>query len=102
MLLRIVLAVLIALPLVPTPAPAQGPATGQETQLQIEVRRKRLVVTPPPPVETAVGDAERAADEATAAAVVRQANDPVRQRPQLDYDVTSAIQARGAQRAIRR
>jgi hypothetical protein len=102
MLLRIVLAALIVLPLVPAAAPAQSGGTGQETELRLEQKRKRLVVHPETPMATAVRDAEQAADQTGAAEIAREANDPVRRRPQLDYDVTSALQARGVQRSLRR
>ena len=101
MLLPIVLAALVAVPLLlPTAAPAQNAAG--DTQLQMEAKRKRLMVRPEPAVDAGVRDAEQAANEAAVAEYARQANAPVRQRPQLDYDVTSALTSRNAQRGLRR
>jgi hypothetical protein len=91
MRLRIALAVLIVLPLLPSVVPAQSASPSQETQLQLEMKRKRLVVRPETRTDTAVRDAEQAAEPAAAAAIARDANAPSRR--QLDYDVTSAIQA---------
>jgi hypothetical protein len=96
---RIALVVLIALPLLPGVVPAQSARPGQETQLQLEMKRKRLVVRPEARTDAAVRDAEQAAEPAAAAAIARDASAPSRR--QLDYDVTSAIQARQL-RGIRR
>lgn len=87
---RLALAVLIVLPLLPGLAPAQSASPSQETQLQLEMKRKRLVVRPETRTDLAVRDAEQAAEPA-AAAIARDASAPSRR--QLDYDVTSAIQA---------
>jgi hypothetical protein len=89
----------LALPLLPVVAPAQSASPAQETQLKLEAKRKQLVVRPPAPVDTAVRDAERAADQAAAAAAIRDTNDPGRRT--TDYDVTSAIQARSIPRVRR-
>ena len=91
-----VVAVLLALPLLPATAPAQSASPTQETQLQLETTRKRLVVRPPAAVDTATRDAQQAADQAAVNAATRDANDPARRT--TDYDVTSAIQARRAPR----
>jgi hypothetical protein len=100
---RVVLAAVLALPLLlPTIASAQDASVDQDTQLRMETQRKRLIVRPEPPVSAAVRDAERAADEAAAARTVRDASDPLRRPPQLDYDVSSALTARNAQRGLRR
>jgi len=100
MLLRVFVAALVAVPLLlPTVAPAQSAA---DTQLQLEAKRKRLIVRPEPPVAGAVRDAERAADETAAGEYARQANDPVRRNPPLDYDVSSTLTSRNAQKALRR
>jgi hypothetical protein len=101
MLLRVFVAALVAVPLLlPTVAPAQSAAV--DTQLQLEAKRKRLIVRPEPPVAAGVRDAERAADETAVAEYARQANDPVRRTPSLDYDVSSALTSRNAQKALRR
>ena len=97
---RVVLAALVAFVLViPTLARAQSAAV--DTQLQQEVKRKRLIVRPEPPVAAATRDAERAAANAADAELVREANEPVRRRtPQLDYDVTNAIQGQSIPRGV--
>lgn len=91
-----VLAVLVLV--VPSLVLAQSASPSRETQLQIEAKRQRLVVRPDPPVAAAARDAERVAGETASAEIVREQNAPVRQRPQLDYDVTSAVQARNLRR----
>ena len=94
---RLFLAAIVAVLLLPSVAPAQSAAV--DTQLQQETRRKRLVVRPEPPVPAAVRDAERAAQDTADAELVRDANEPVRRQPQLDYDVTNSIQARSLSRS---
>ena len=70
-----VLAVLAAaLALLPALAPAQDASVRTDTRLQMETTRRRLIVRPGAPARA----------------------------PQLQYDVTSAIQARNLQRARRR
>ena len=94
---RIFLAAIVAVLLLPSVAPAQSAAV--DTQLQQQARRKRLVVRPEPPVAAAERDAERAASDTAAGELTRDANDSVRRQPQLDYDVTNAIQARNIPRS---
>jgi hypothetical protein len=94
---RLFLAAIVAVLLLPSVAPAQSAAV--DTQLQQEARRKRLVVRPEAPVAAAVRDADRAASDTAAAELTRDANDPVRRQPQLDYDVANAIQARNIPRS---
>lgn len=101
--IRCFAALLVALFLgMPVAVSAQSALADQETQLRIEAKRKRLIVRPEPPVAAAERDVVRAAEQATAGQLVREAIEPERRRPQLDYDVTSAITARNAQRALRR
>jgi hypothetical protein len=87
-----VVAALLAVPLLPIAAPAQSASPEQETQLKLQATRKRLVVRPPAPIDTATRDAQQAADQAALGAATRNANDPSRRV--TDYDVTSAIQSR--------
>jgi hypothetical protein len=72
-----------------------------DTRLRMETTRKRLIVRPDPPVPQALVDAERVADGLTARRLAEEAEARVR-APQLDYDVTSAIQSRNLQRTLRR
>jgi hypothetical protein len=95
---RLFLAAIVAVLLLPSVAPAQSAAV--DTQLGIEAKRRRLIVRPEPPVSAAVRDAERAASDTAAAELTREANDPVRRHPQLDYDVANSIQARNLPRGI--
>jgi len=94
---RIVTAAIAAVLLLPSIAPAQSAAV--ETPLQMEAKRKRLIVRPDPPIAAAERDTERAAADVAATELTREANDQVRRRPQLDYDVANAIQARNLPRA---
>jgi hypothetical protein len=68
----------------------------------METTRKRLVVRPAPPMASAFRDTDRAIDELAARRLTEEAAAAARRAPQLDYDVTSAIQARNLQRARRR
>jgi len=103
MSLRLVLAVVLALALLPASAPAQSANPAADTQLRLEMQRKRLIVRPDANVGGAVHDSERAADaaaaQAAAAAAARDAGAPWRH--QLDPDVTNAIQ-QNAVRGLRR
>jgi len=100
----VALALLVAVAAVfPALADAQDPGVRPDTRLQMETTRKRLVVRPDAPVATAFRDAERATDELAARRLAEEAAAvPAPRAPQLDYDVTSAIQARNLQRAQRR
>lgn len=97
---RTILAAIVAVLLLPSVAPAQNAAV--DSQIQMEAKRKRLIVRPEPPVAAAVRDSEQAAADVAAADIVRESNDQVRSRPQLSYDVTNAIQARNIPRAAPR
>ena len=89
---RIVLAAIVAVMLWPSVVPAQSAAV--DTQLQLEARRKRLMVRPEPPVAEGLRDAERAAAADSSEHFSRDANPVVDRTPQLGYDVTNAIQGR--------
>ena len=92
MVKRLFLAAIVAVMLWPSVVPAQSAAV--DAQLQLEARRKRLMVRPEPPVAEGVRDAERAAAADAAQRFAREANPVVSRTPQFDYDVTNAIQAR--------
>jgi hypothetical protein len=94
---RLFLAAIVAVLLLPSVAPAQSAAV--DTRLDIEAKRRRLIVRPEPPVPAAVRDAERAATDTADADLVRDANESVRRQPQLDYDVANSIQARNILRS---
>src|SRR5262245_38185494 len=93
----VVVAAIVSVMLLPSVAPAQR--AGVDTGVQTEARRQRLVVRPDASVDTAVRDAEQAAAEQSAEHFSREAAPAVRRAPQLDYDVTNAIQARNIPRA---
>ena len=98
--LTLLVAVAAALPAL---AGAQDAGMRPDTRLQMETTRKRLVVRPDPQVATAFRDAERATDQLAARRLAEEAAAmPVPPAPQLDHDVTRAIQARNLQRAQRR
>ena len=99
MQLRVVVAAFVAVVLL-TPTLARAQSAAVDTQLQLETKRKRLIVRPEPPVAAAMRDAEKAASDTAGAELAREANDPVRRHPQLDYDVTNALQSRSIPRAI--
>lgn len=98
MVYRLFLAAIVAVVLLPSVAPAQSAAV--DSQIGIEAKRRHIIVRPEPPVAAAVRDAEQAAANTRDAELVREANDPVRRPPQLDYDVANAIQARTLQRSL--
>jgi hypothetical protein len=96
------LAALAALVLLPLPAAAQDAGVREpDTSLRMETTRRRLVVRPAPPVARALEDAARAADD-LAPRRGGEEGAVARRPPSLDPDVTSAIQARNLQRALRR
>ena len=97
-----VLAVLAAtLALLPALAAAQDASARTDTRLQMETTRRRRIVRPDAPVAGAFRDAERAIDELAARRFAAAATAAAR-APQLQFDVTSVIQARNLQRARRR
>jgi len=101
MVQRLLFVAIGAVLLLPAVAPAQNAAV--DSQIGIEAKRRRLIVRPEPPVSAAIQDAERATRNAAEAELVREANEPAaRRQPQLDYDVTSAIQARNIPRSVLR
>lgn len=91
-----------AVALLPATAPAQDAGARSDARLQMEMTRRRLVVRPDAPGGTAARDVERVVDELAIGRLVEEVVAPTRRPPQLDHDVTSAIQARGLQRARRR
>jgi hypothetical protein len=87
------------LALLPAAAAAQDASGRTDTSLQMERTRKRLLVRPDLPLAQAREDVERAiVDDLDARRVAEEAVQPPRP-PQLDRDVTNAIQARNLQRA---
>ena len=100
MVQRLLFVAIVTVLLLPSVAPAQSAAA--ESQIEVEAKRRRVIVRPEPPVAAAIQDAERAAETAADAELVRETNEPRRRQPQLDYDVTNAIQARNIPRSLLR
>lgn len=100
MVQRLLVLAIVTVLLLPSAAPAQNAAV--DSQIGIEAKRRRVIVRPEPPVSAAIQDAQRAADNAADAELVRETNEPRRRQPQLDYDVTNAIQARNIPRSLLR
>ena len=97
----IVLVVLGAV--VPTTALAQ--AASPETQLQQEMRHRRVIVRPAVPAEQVEHDADRAAEEIRQQgedATVRELTRPTQRPPQTDPDLKGGIQTRSLNNAVRR
>ncbi len=98
-------ALLVLAPVLVAPVAAQEASPPGDTRLQMETRRKRVVVRPPIPVEQAARDAEQVKAEvetrARREALIRELTEPRPRRPSLDYDVTSGIQGQSLQRARR-
>jgi hypothetical protein len=86
------------LTLLPAAAAAQDASVSTDTRLQMERSRKRLLVRPDLPLAQAREDVERAVGDLDARRVAEDAVRP-RRAPQLDHDVTTAIQSRNLQRA---
>lgn len=83
--------------------PAFPAGAAESTDLRAELRRRRLVVQPRPDAAAVRQDAERTAAELAARArreaVIREAIEPGRRRPDLRYEVTSAIQQQNLRNA---
>ncbi len=95
----VVLAAVAAL--LPALAAAQEASPRTDTRLQMETTRPRVIVRPDPPLAQAVEDAARVADELALRRLSEDAGARLR-APQLDEDVTRALQTQNLQRALRR
>ena len=118
MMNRMVSVVVLALVSVPSSALAQArpsappsvieapPAASTETGMRQELRHKRFVVLPRPPMETIVEDSERVREALTAPErrdeLIRESRERPLSRPELDSSITSGIQARRVLRALQR
>lgn len=88
---------------IPTTVLAQ--AASPDTQLQQEMRERRIIVRPSIPPEQVQRDADQAAAE-----IQRQRNDaaareltrPTQRAPQVDQDLKGGIQTRNLNNALRR
>ncbi|MBI2217833.1 MAG: hypothetical protein HYU51_11090 [Candidatus Rokubacteria bacterium] len=93
-------------PVQPLVVQAPSPASGTDTDVRQEIRRKRFVVLPRPPMEAVVEDSDRAREELTQPSrrdeLIRESRERPLSRPELDYAVTSGIQSRRVLRALTR
>lgn len=94
MKLRVLSAALVLVFALPLAAIAQDASVPRESRLQMEVKRKRAVVHPTPSPEAVAQDVETALAAERTDAIIREVMRRESRRPDLDYDVTSAIQAR--------
>jgi hypothetical protein len=96
-------AALVTLLALPLGVWAQDVGVPEDAQLQMEMKRRRTIVHPLPSRQTVEQDVERS--EVVRAErlerIIREVTRPVPRRPDLDYDVTSGIQARNL-RELRR
>ena len=88
--------------LVPATVLAQAASPGTETQLQQEMRHRRVIVRPLTPPEQVQQDVESATAEIRQQAVVRDLNRPGQRPPQTDQDLKGGIQTRSLNNALRR
>jgi len=87
------------------PAVVQAQSASTETQLQQELRHRRVIVRPVTPPEEVERDADRAAVELRERErdqVVRDLSRPTQRTPQMDQDLKGGIQTRSLNNALRR
>jgi hypothetical protein len=105
----LVLGVALLLELTAATAVMAQPGRAPGTSLQAEVTRRRPVVQPRPDPEQAAQDVDRAAAGLADLAerqqrtwrLPREYREPLPRRPDLESAITSAIQSRNLQRALR-
>ena len=100
------LALVLALLLVPLPAFAQSAPPSRETQLEQRLRQRKTIVQTKASPEAMVTEANQAVDELASRQrrddIVGELTRPGVRRPDLDQNVTGAIQSRNFQRALPR
>ncbi len=83
--------------------PALPAAAQQSSELETQIQRKRVIALPKPDPAQVQRDAERAAADVEMRArereLIRESMEPVAPRPDLRYEVYSAIQQRNLRRA---
>ena len=88
----------IAFMLLPLPALAQSALPSSDADLQQRIRQQRTIVQPKPSPETVTRDANEAVDELAARQrrdeTLRELNQPMPRRPDLNENVTGGIQTR--------
>lgn len=92
--------------LAPAAALGQAASPSTETQLQQELRHRRVIVRPATPTEEVQRDAERAAAEVQQhdrdQAITRDLTRPAPRPPQTDQDLKGGIQTRRLDNLLRR
>jgi hypothetical protein len=95
----------IALVLLPLPVLAQS-ALSTDSDLQQQIRQKRIIVQPRPSPDVIQRDADQAIDELAAErrvdGTLRDINRPMPRRPDLTEPVQGGIQTRELNKALRR
>jgi len=103
---RQVAAVAVIVTLVPASVLAQAASPDTETQLQQEMRHRRVIVRPVTHPAEVQRDAERAAAEVeqqqSGQAIARDLNRPAQRPPQVDQDLKGGIQTRNLNNLLRR
>jgi len=86
------------------PATVLAQAASPDTQLQQEMRHRRVIVRPPTPTDQVERDVDRAVAEIQEReqAVGRDLNRPAQRPPQTDQDLKGGIQTRSLNNALRR
>ena len=92
--------------LVPATVLAQAASPTSETQLQQEMRHRRVIVRPLTPADQVQQDVDRATadiqQQQREQEVVRDLNRPASRQPQTDPDLKGGIQTRSLHDALRR
>jgi hypothetical protein len=104
--LRLTAAVLLGGILAPAVALAQAASPTTETQLQQEMRHRRVIVRPLTPTDEVQRDIDTATAEVQQQnreqAVARDLSQPAQRPPQADQDLKGGIQTRSLDRLLRR
>jgi hypothetical protein len=92
--------------LLPATVLAQAASPGRETDLQQEMRHRRVIVRPVTPIDQVQQDVDRATadiqQQQREQEVVRDLNRPPSRQPQTDPDLKGGIQTRSLNNALRR
>jgi hypothetical protein len=88
--------------LVPATVLAQAASPVTETQLQQEMRHRRVIVRPLTPPEQVQQDVDRATAEMRQQTIARDLNRPAQRLPQADQDLKGGIQTRSLNDLLRR
>ncbi len=100
-----VIGVCAALMPVVAPATVLAQSASPETEMQQEMRHRRVIVRPAVPPEQVERDAEHAAAEIQRQrddAAARELTRPTQRAPQVDQDLKGGIQTRNLNNAVRR